>query len=59
MEKNKQCNHKWVSNSGKGGNPNFKFNRQMSNEPLMHIMCSKCNTRTWVTKNQWKHINEN
>jgi hypothetical protein len=47
------CNHVWVANSGKGGKPDFRPNRQMSYEPLMHVACRTCWTRTWLTKAQW------
>lgn len=45
--------HFWVSNSGRGGDPNFRLNRQMSPRPLMHVCCALTNTRTWVTQEQW------
>jgi len=50
----KECDHIWVSNSGQGGTPDYRLNRQMGQEPVMHIKCSKCDARTWVTKAQWE-----
>lgn len=50
---NEECNHVWVSNSGKGGEPEFKVNLQLSTAPLMHVMCEKCGARTWMTEGQW------
>lgn len=47
------CKHIWVANSGRGGEPDFRLNRQMSNEPLMHVKCSICGDRTWLTEAQW------
>ncbi|MGP1675945.1 MAG: hypothetical protein ACTS6J_02175 [Burkholderiales bacterium] len=49
-----ECAHKWIANSGRGGEPDFRMNRQMSPEPLMHVMCKQCSARTWVTAEQWK-----
>lgn len=49
-----ECKHKWIANSGSGGEPEFRPNRQMSPEPLMHVTCEKCNARTWMTAAQWE-----
>lgn len=52
-----ECNHYWIPNSGRGGEPDFRLNRMMHpTEPLMHVRCSLCGTRTWVTKEQWAAI---
>jgi len=48
-----KCDHLWVANSGKGGAPDFRINRQMSPYPLMHIKCSECNSRTWMGEKRW------
>ncbi len=48
-----ECHHIWVANSGRGGEPDFRPNRQMSSEPLMHVTCRTCGTRTWFTQKQW------
>jgi len=48
-----RCNHRWVSNSGRGGVPDFRVNRQLALEPIMHIACEKCHARTWMTQSQW------
>lgn len=48
-----QCDHYWIPNSGRGGEPEFRPNRQMSTEPLMHVMCETCKCRTWFTEKQW------
>lgn len=50
------CPHYWIPNSGLGGDPEFRLNRQMSTEPLMHVMCEKCKCRTWLTEKQWNAI---
>lgn len=55
--KNK-CNHEYISNSGEGGKPKFSTNRQMSPNQIMHIKCSKCNTRTWIDQESWEAINK-
>jgi hypothetical protein len=47
------CAHYWIQNSGRGGEPEFRPNRQMSPYPTMHVACSKCGTRTWFTEKQW------
>lgn len=52
------CRHRWIANSGQGGPPVFKINRQMSDKPLMHVRCSACGCRTWLTKKQWDDIPE-
>ena len=49
-----ECDHEWIANTGRGGEPDFRLNRQMSAEPLMHVMCAKCGTRTWMTQQQWE-----
>lgn len=48
-----KCDHLWIANSGRGGAPNFRTNRQMSPFPLMHVQCEKCNDRTWVNQKYW------
>ena len=52
------CNHHWIANSGRGGEPEFRLNRTMSELPLMHVLCSKCNDRTWLTREQWDALEE-
>ena len=47
------CEHEWVSNSGRGGNPVFRLNRQMNLEPLMQVRCEQCGTRSWMNEEQW------
>lgn len=52
--KDEMCQHNWVANSGRGGVPDFRRNRMMHpTEPLMHVQCSRCNARTWLTEPQW------
>lgn len=49
-----ECEHYWVPNSGRGGEPKFLMNRTMHpTEPLMHVQCSRCGVRTWLTEAQW------
>ena len=50
-----ECDHKWVANSGNGGEPVFKVNLTMSSQPLMHVKCSSCGARTWMTEYRWFH----
>ena len=50
------CEHRWVSNSGCGGRPIFRRNRQMSSMPLMHAQCWVCECRTWFTEAQWAEL---
>lgn len=56
MTTDTDCSHYWIANSGQGGKPDFKPNRQMSAEPLMHVKCSLCSARTWFTEKQWNSI---
>jgi hypothetical protein len=51
-----ECDHYWIANSGRGGEPDFRPNRQMSPEPTMHVTCGRCKSRTWFTEKQWKAI---
>lgn len=44
-----ECNHKWIANSGQGGEPSFK-----GRDSLMHVKCEKCNGRTWMTQMMWE-----
>ncbi len=48
--------HVWVANSGHGGEPVYRPNRQMSADPLMHVRCDDCGARTWFTQEQWESI---
>jgi len=50
------CKHIWVANGGHGGEPVFKLNRQMGSEPIMHVMCRTCETRTWLSDKQWNAL---
>ena len=50
-ELNKKCTHVWVANSGAGGEPKFK--KGLSDVPTMHIKCSSCGDRTWVSEPEW------
>ena len=50
---NEKCEHLWIANSGKGGAPDFRINRNMSPYPLMHVQCEKCNDRTWLSQRNW------
>jgi len=47
------CSHTWIANSGQGGEPEFRLNRQMGSKPTMHVVCCKCNCRTWFTEDKW------
>jgi len=49
------CQHDWVSNSGKSGEPRFKPGL-FKDEPVMHVLCSKCGDRTWFTEDQWEAL---
>jgi hypothetical protein len=52
------CKHIWIANSGHGGEPDFRMNRQMSDQPLMHVKCLQCRGRTWLTHEQWEAMSE-
>lgn len=47
------CKHIFEPTQGYSGMPDFRMNRQMSNEPICHFKCNKCNARTFLTENQW------
>ncbi len=47
-----ECKHAWVANSGNGGEPKFKRG-MFGQHLLMHVRCSKCGDRTWLTEIQW------
>lgn len=48
------CDHFWISNSGKGGEP--EFNDIITTVPVMHVKCNKCNVRTFFSEYQWNVI---
>lgn len=52
------CEHIWVANSGKGGDPDYRPNRLWSAVPIMHVRCEICNARTWKTREQWEALEE-
>ena len=52
------CRHVWIANSGRGGQPDFRTNRQMASVPIMHVECRTCGTRTWFTDQQWAALDE-
>jgi hypothetical protein len=41
MQADDECSHLWITNSGQGGAPEFRPNRQMSPAPTMHVMCRR------------------
>lgn len=50
------CEHVWVGNSGKGGAPEWRQNRQMWAGLRMHVKCELCHARTWMSQDQWKAL---
>ena len=50
----KECEHHWIANTGRGGPAEFRANRMMGPEPTMHVTCGKCGDRTWFTPKQWE-----
>lgn len=56
MSNETECDHYWVGRTRPDGQWDFRMNRQMCPEPLMHVTCSKCNARTWFTEKQWAEI---
>lgn len=52
------CVHQWVSNSGKGGEPDFRANRQAWSGVKMHVRCSECGGRTWLSPDAWEALAE-
>lgn len=53
-ERNMLAKRLYVSNSGRGGPPRFRTNRQLSTNPLMHVMCAITGARTWVHEKRWE-----
>jgi len=53
------CEHEWVSNSGRGGDPVFKKGGNMSEFATMHVKCNKCGARTWFADYHWKELSSN
>ena len=56
MSHDLNCKHYWIPNGGRGGEPEFRENRQLSASPLMYARCDICGARTWFTKEQWNAI---
>lgn len=46
------CDHYWIP-QGTADQPDF---RMMNGAERVHATCSKCNTRTWFTREQWRAI---
>lgn len=53
MSHDMPCAHVWVANSGRGGVPDYRPNRQMWHGVKMHVACVKCRCRTWLSPEQW------
>jgi hypothetical protein len=43
------CNHKYSTNTGRGGKPEFK---PMNGLMVNHVWCIHCGERTWLTESQ-------
>lgn len=56
--KQEDCEHIWVANSGEGGDPDYRWNRQISLLPIMDVKCEICNAKTWKTREQWEALEE-
>lgn len=49
-----ECNHKWLENSGTGGDAEFLWTPCIcSNEPIMYVRCELCGESDWKTPSQW------
>lgn len=53
-----ECDHVWISNSGRGGEPVFRENQQMWSEPKMHVSCRDCSAYTWFSEEDWYALQE-
>lgn len=49
---------RWEGEKNKDDTPAFRINRQMSSDPLIHVTCKVCNTRTWLSEDQWSRVNK-
>lgn len=47
------CEHVWLANSGRGGEPDFRLNRMMWFGEKMHVLCEVCGCRTWLSPEEW------
>jgi len=45
------CAHFWHSNSGVGGTPIFRI---LYGSRVMHVLCSECDARTWLSPKEWE-----
>ena len=49
-----KCDHIWQpTGAAENGEPDFRYNSQMSREKTAHVICDGCKARTWMTKEQW------
>lgn len=48
------CNHKWSSNDGAGGEPEFKTNNPLPTRNTMWVVCVKCQKRMWLSPGEWE-----
>lgn len=44
-----ECKHKYSTNSGRGGKPDF---RAMDGVMVNHVWCVHCGERTWLDREQ-------
>ncbi len=52
-----ECNHIWEpTDSDEHGDPLFRPNRHMWSGLKAHVVCTECNVRTWMTKEEWRAI---
>lgn len=53
------CRHIWEStDTDVEGNPSFRVNRMMWSGERAHVICTKCNARTWMTREEWDDLLE-
>jgi hypothetical protein len=56
-EEVQQCEHLWIANSGRGGEPEFRPAQIVAGDtPVMHVVCSRCQVRTWFSEARWRRI---
>lgn len=56
MSNETECAHIWIANGGDGGEPVFRESPMMWWEPRMHVKCSGCKGRAWMTKEEWENL---
>lgn len=55
----KKCVHIWTAAENSDGSIAYRVNQKMWIGVRVHVTCSECNDRTWMTKEQWESLPDN